>query len=107
MDANTQIEKLFSSISSIEESLLSLQDQTAKFGDMVTVKETTDDVVVSTENLSDTQKLEKLKSGISERSAQLENLISTVLHPNVINNKINNLNKMQQRIDYWKDRGLK
>jgi hypothetical protein len=105
MDANTHIEKIIDSISSLDTSLLNLQYHIDQLNDTSNAFNT-----VTTQHGAGTQydiekKFEVLQSNITEKSTNVENLISNVLDPERMQLKINNLKNIQSRIDYWKNKG--
>lgn len=104
MDANTHIEKILSSINSLGETILSLQDHVDSLHVMhqnFNEGSTSYGEGTHTELQS---KIESIKSNIIDRSLHVENLASNVLHPERIQQKMDNLKKIQERNDYWKNR---
>jgi hypothetical protein len=101
MDANTHIDLLFSTINSLGDSLSGLQSTISDLHSQINLHDVSNDNQQIDANTA--SKLETIKSNISQRSTHVENLISTALDPNQIQKKIEMINMIQGRINYYKN----
>ena len=103
MDANTQIDKLISTIGSLQDNIDGLQSH------IDTLKQTHENFIKNANNIESTphpdieSKIQTIKGSVIERSIHIENLINNVLHPDVIQKRIDNINKIEQRKKYWNE----
>jgi len=98
MDANTHINKLYQSISSLQEHIGNLQNQADILNNVH--QSFNDNLSEGTIHPDTLDKIQSIQNHVIDRSKHLENLISNVLHPDVIENKIKMIKLIHDNKNY-------
>lgn len=100
MDANTQIENIISSISSIQDTINELQSTITNLN--IVHKEFIDTHNIN-ENESD-NKISNMKSELLDKVSHVENVISNTLDSEKLQHRLDFIKKIEDKKNYWNDK---
>lgn len=101
MNSNNHIEKLLSNINSLSETISDLQGQVDNLHN--THQEYTNNISENMSNPSEEVEshINNIKNTVISRSNHLQDIINNSLHPSVIQQRIDNINKLEERKQFW------
>ena len=102
MDANTSIDKLINSINSFQDHIDNLQNSADSLNEIH--QSFSDNVGDENIHPDIKNKISDIQNHVISRSKHLEDLVSNVLNPDIIQKKIQNIQKLQDRKNYWINR---